>query len=1128
MSAQEIIESVLCNGASISQVDGNIRITDPDKRIVPEMLARIRDNKNEIIAFLKLLEPMDHSYPAIDPQASWEIQRYRASTSQKRMLFMEELAGNESYYNMPVVYEISGELNAVALQSACRLLVAIHDVLRSTCDEEHGEMYIQVQNSTDFTLQQVDLRNHRSVAEQSQTLLDQEINHRFNLRREWPFRVLLIREAVDEYKLCINIHHIAGDGWSAKRIIADLSCLYSACCGEENTPTDWPKPYPYSAFVAWQDRWLGSSACDQAKAYWLNLLNGAPDLHSLPTDFIRNSSVDVRGDHFHQPISLADLNQLNSEARRYGVTATILLQSLFSLFLSRYSGEQDIVFGTAVANRKPIEFSDTVGLFVNTLALRFRLNDQANLRSTIAQAIELNRHAQQHQSYPFDSLIEELNPVRGANFNPLVQIMLVMQEDAHKNLTLTQTHCKAMDNYQPVSKFDLTLHCCLDSARAGIRWEYRTSLFSSATIARMAASFATLIRSCFATPTESYLSLPMVTQASTELQQVHTNFEPPHPVHKLFEAWVHKTPDATALCIKDQILSYRELNCRATILAAQIAKRIKPGKRRVGIMMDRSEHLVIALLACFKAAAVYVPLDPTYPERRLAYMIEDAELDLILTRDIPFAKELIPELPTPLFDVNALINSAAEPSVVDNSSAETPAYIIYTSGSTGKPKGVLVNHSSLYYSLVENSKVMKFSPGDRMPTVGSQAFGVSLLEILLPLINGASVEIVERTQFSGIEDWIQATNQVTVLHAVPSLMRQWLDLVDGKQTKLYPHLRLLLVGGEPVPNELLARLSQWRDDVEVRELYGMTESAVVCASYTYSPETRVPYCIGLPHPHANFYVLNSRGVEQPVGVAGELYIGGLSLAQGYINNPLATAKAFVENHHGTRLYKTGDRVRRLACGRYEFLGRTDNQVNLRGVRLELGEIEAVASQVAGVEQAICHVLTVNDEPSVALYFVSREPEGAILQKVKVALTKHLPAYMQPAYVMAMESLPLNANGKIDRSQLQVPNRRSGAARPPVSDLEKSIAEIWKRCLGLDHIGVDQSFFELGGHSLLASRVATAIRQMFSVDFPLHAVFETPTIEACAALVQQAQNNKLRCALTQKHVSQDGLREHVSL
>lgn len=1126
MNAQEIVNAVIGCGGTIISNNGKLRVTDPSKCLGADVFSSIRDNKAEIIALLELLAPPNRPRLADASTSRLEVYRYRASAAQKRMLFMEELAGDVSYYNMPVAYHIRGEINVTALESACKLLAAVHDTLRSTCEEDQDDIFIQVQPSADFSLLQVDLRASENVLKRSQALILQEFNHRFDLRREWPFRVLLIREKDKEYKLCINTHHIAADGWSAKNIIGDLSSLYGICSGAEQSQTQWRKPYHYSDFVDWQENWLNSHEYEKARSYWLNQMKDAPHIHSFPVDFNRGSGIDVTGSCYQQKLSTDFINRINLGARAHGVTVSILLQTIFAIFLSRYSGERDIVFGTAAANRNPVEFSETVGLFVNTVPLRFRFEEQTSFQSVLEQAFDLNRSMQRHQSYPFDSLVDELKPVRGANFNPLVQIMLVMQEDAHKTLSLGNTECRVVDNYQLVSKFDLTLHCSINND-AELRWEYRSSLFTSETIERMANCFEVLVASCLSAPSTPFANLPIVPSGPTP-SLYSENTTPSIPVHKLFETFATNNPDAPALVTRGKQITYRELNDRANVLALEIAERTQSEQMRVGVLMDRSEHLIVSMLACFKAAAVYVPLDPSYPERRLSYMIEDADLDLILVRDTPNGNIFLDGMSTPVLDVTStkIVKNADNLSL--DLKPETTAYIIYTSGSTGKPKGVMVSHSSIYYSLRENSKLFDLRSSDQMPTVGSQAFGVSLLEMLLPLTNGGSILIVERKQLSGPEELIAVTNGVTVLHAVPSLMRQWLELVDGREQELYPHLRLLLVGGEPVPAELLARLSQWRPDVKVLELYGMTESAVVCASHTHNEQTRSPHCIGKPHPHVNFSVLNSHGAEQPIGVAGELHISGLSLAQGYINKPTATSKAFIENQSGVRLYKTGDRVRKLACGRYEFLGRIDNQVNLRGVRLELGEIEAVANQVDGVEQSVCNLVELNEEQCVALYVVTTAEEPEVRRKVRARLRDHLPVYMHPSFILAIGTMPLNVNGKIDRNQLPRPQNVTDDLLLPQSELENEIAEIWKKNLGVDRIGVDQSFFEIGGHSILASRMATTIRQRYAIEFPLHAVFETPTVRACALIVQQARNRQLKQALTRKQPVQDGNREKISL
>jgi amino acid adenylation domain-containing protein len=514
------------------------------------------------------------------------------------------------------------------------------------------------------------------------------------------------------------------------------------------------------------------------------------------------------------------------------------------------------------------------------------------------------------------------------------------------------------------------------------------------------------------------------------------------------------------------------------------------------------------MLAIYKVGATYVPLDPHYPSERMAFMLRDAGVALLLVGGTSDAT--LPQL-----DLRQLLATEAGADYPRRASPDLGAYIIYTSGSTGQPKGVLVTHANLYYALHANRAAMRLTAGDSLPTIGSQAFGVSLLEILLPLTSGGQVQLVTRAQVVDVEALVRVTDDVTVLHAVPSLMRRWLDVLEnGTDAIPYPRLRLLLVGGESVPASLLRRIKRWRPSVRVLALYGMTESAIVCSSFEASLTPAANFGIGKPYRHARFHVLGSAGQEQPDGVPGELHIGGLSIAAGYVGQPAMTAERFIASpfHPGERLYRSGDRVRRLADGSFEFLGRLDHQVSLRGARIELGEIETLANAVAGITQAVAHVA--GDDPVLVLFYTSPAPAGeqaGIVAALRAQMERRLPDYMRPSIVQHLPAFPLNPNGKVDRKKLPSPQAADTMAAP-ASDIERRLLAISHRLLERSDFGVTANFFEVGGHSLLATRMATGIRAEFGIDFPLAALFSSPTVRACGAVVEAKLKEKFAASM----------------
>ena len=1109
MNARHLVGLLYEKGAALAVEGGDLLIDAPENVLDEELLANIRAGKADIIALLHSLEAAHRAAPETLPRRAARPAAYScaASPAQRRMLFMEELSGRTSYYNMPVAYRIIGPLDGDALRLAFEGLLAKHDVLRSCYVQEGDGHMLRVTEPCAFDLREsapADLTEASLHA-----LLQEEANHVFDLARELPIRALLIALRPDEHVLAINIHHIAGDGWSARAIVADLSAGYRrALTGEVATAAASSASYQYADYIAWQEAWLASPARDQARAYWSEHLSGMPELHSLPTDFVRPGVQSVAGrTHIHRlDAGLATL--AGGLARRLRTTSFVLLQAIFAALLSRYSGEEDIVFGTAAANRAPAEFADTVGLFVNTLVLRHQAGDTQTFAESIAHAAAVSDDAFRHQQYPFDALVDELRPARSLGYSPLVQLMLVMQEGAAAALALPGTRTEQLPHKQNVAKFDLALHVYSDAGGWRLEWEYSSGLFRAESIAAMAAHFEKLLSACIDDPESRPADVPLV-EDSAPRDCGFATLPQPGCVHALFEAQAARRPEARALIEGDTSLSYRDLDAWAEQLAVRLTQAgARPGTR-VAVCMEKSSGLVAGMLAVFKVGAVYVPLDPHYPPERLAFMLADSGAPVMLVQDAAAAAKIDARV------MRVAVGSAdaAGEAPARAASGVEPgmgAYIIYTSGSTGNPKGVLVSHDALSQSLHANRARMRLTEDDSMPTIGSQAFGVSLLEILLPLTTGGAVRLIDKSIVMDMDRLIAQTDRVSVLHAVPSLMRQWLETLMVRNhagAAHYPDLRLLLVGGEPVPDTLLRKIRAWRPEVRLLELYGMTESAVVCCSYEPGADTAAYYCIGSPHPNAYFRVLNRCGQRQPVGVPGELHIGGPSLALEYINQPTLTAERFIDDpfHPGQRLYKTGDRVKELRDGNYEFLGRVDHQVSLRGARIELAEIEVQAMAVPGVRQAVAHVVELGGgEQTLVLRYVADAAgaNGAALAKaIRQALARRLPDYMRPAIVQAIEVFPLNPNGKVDRKRLPPPDAKGAAIKvAPRDEMEAALCAIWADVLQADVVGIHDNFFELGGHSLMAVKLIERQRQSgYRTD--IRALFDTPTVAGIAAILR---------------------------
>jgi amino acid adenylation domain-containing protein len=803
-------------------------------------------------------------------------------------------------------------------------------------------------------------------------------------------------------------------------------------------------------------------------------------------------------------------DKIKSTAQQQNTSVFHLLQSIFAGFMARYSDEDDLVIGSVYANRTPSVFMNTIGMFANTIPFRYKLDDNTDIAHLINSTKTQHNQAVRHQQFSFEMMLEGLNIERDPSYNPLLQVQFVLQENSLENFTLNGLDVEAINNAQAVAKFDFSVHVYVNKDDVTIQWEFNTNLLSKQSVLTNLEHFLGFaefyIDNQFGKVLHYQFDKPSVGNDVCK-----SNFDDYISNPQLIEQYGITQGDAIAVREGDKSLSYSQLIEQGNrFIAGLQAQGVQFGER-VAVYMDKSIEQVIAMYAVMRAGYCYVPLDPSYPQERLAYICDNADAKVLVhgANLVPNA-DIARKIPLLVFE--SLTDTSNEPQL-KNLNEEQPAYIIYTSGSTGKPKGVVVPHGSIYYSLQANRKVCNFTAQDRMPTIGSQAFGVSLLETFMPLIAGGTVQTLTKPEVADTSALIATTQDVTVMHMVPSLMAQWLDQIQTSNAH-YPNLRLLLVGAEPVPPILLARLKAWREDVVVRVLYGMTESSVVSSSYLSHEHDGNVYSIGQPHPNMQFYTMNRFGVPQPVGVVGELYVGGLSLATQYVGLPEQTQDKFIEHKLlQQRLYKTGDRARLMSSGHFEFLGRVDDQVSLRGIRIETGEIESLVNQIADVKKCIAHVVALNNGDSkFALYYTKYGAcdKSSIEASIKAVLAKDIPESMRPSIFVELESFPHNPNGKVDRKKLPKPTS-SAQYVAPTTESEQYLHTLWCNMLELEKTSVVDSFFELGGHSLMATKVINKINENYAINLPLKRFFEASTIRQCAIVIDEEVQ---KCLLSQ--------------
>jgi amino acid adenylation domain-containing protein len=851
--------------------------------------------------------------------------------------------------------------------------------------------------------------------------------------------------------------------------------------------------------------------------YWKARLTGAPALE-LPTDSPRSAVASFRGDiqHFSLPPDL--VSELKELSRRENVTLFMTLAAAFQVLLQRYSGQDDIVMGTLGTGRSRLEPEGFNGLSTNTLVLRANLSGNPSFRALLAQVREVTLGAYAHQYLPFDKLVEALSLPRGRNLHPLFQVMFIVRSVANDKLQVNEIAPELLKAHTETAQFDLIL----DLSETPQGWEgslgYAADLFEAATVARLIGHFQTLLEGIIARPEARLSELPLLTESErrqllVEWNDTQAGYPKDKCIHQLFEEQVARSPDAIALIFKDQRLSYQALNRKANQLAHYLKSLGVGPDTLVAVNMDRSIDLVISLLAIIKAGGAYVPLDPTYPPQRLTFMLDDAKAQVILTHSSlvtqfqDYASQLV------CFD-KFWINLDQEntDNLRCNTSPSNLAYVIYTSGSTGQPKGVMVPHKALVNHMLWMQDAFPLAHNDKVLQKTPFGFDASVWEFFAPIISGAQLILAEPEMHKDASMLVHAIKEqaITVVQFVPSI----LDILkDCPELCECTNLKRVFCGGEALNNNLLQSLFA-KLDISICNLYGPTE-ACIDATYWHCNKnfnsSVVP--IGRPIYNTEIYILDPHLQPVPIGVIGEIYIGGDGLARGYLNRPELTAEKFISHSFNkdrqTRLYKTGDLARYLPDGTIEFLGRIDSQVKVRGFRIELGEIESVLELHTQIRDGAVGVYEpVPGDKRLVAYLVAQGGAAPALSELQDFLKQQLPEFMIPSAFVFLDELPLTPNGKLDRNALPMPdmNRQELDVDfiAPRSQVEKALAEIWCDVLRVNRAGIHDNFFDLGGQSLLATQVITRVSGQLSVEIPLATLFEMPTIADLAKLIENTR------------------------
>jgi amino acid adenylation domain-containing protein len=1043
------------------------------------------------------------------------------SFAQQRLWFLDQLEPENSFYNVPRAIRLRGNLNVEALHLALTELVRRHEVLRTSIALIDGQPMQIIAEQATLELPIIDLSSLTESERQTEglRLATAEARRPFNLSHAPILRTNLLRLSSDEHILLLTTHHIASDLRSAFILFQELGALYKAY--SSNEPSPLPElPIQYVDYAVWQRDWLQGEVLESQLSYWRRQLDGAPSMLELPTDRPRPAAQSFGGAHQELILPAGISNSLRALGREEGMTLFMTLLAAFQVLLSRYSGQQDIVVGSPIAGRTRVEAEGLVGFFVNTLVLRTDLHGNPSFRELLKRVKEVALGAYSHQDVPFEKLVEELQPERTLSHTPLFQVMFLVQQSARTALQLSGLQLNWLEVEAGTANFDLSLGIFEKGDELHCSLEYKTDLFEETTIKRMLSHFQSLLEGVVANPQQRLSNIALLSSQEREQLLVEWNgtqkyYEKDRCLHQLFEEQAASTPDAIALVCEEEQLTYRELNRRANQLAHYLRRSGVGAEVLVGIMVERSIEMVVGLLGILKSGGAYVPFDPTYPPERLGFMVEDAQVSVLLTQE-----RLLERVPRDVKGVVSLdggwqqIGQESEQNLDSKVTAENAAYVIYTSGSTGKPKGVLGLHRASLNRFSWMWQRFPFEANDVCCQKTSLSFVDSIWEIFGPMLKGIQLVIIRDEDLKDPYRLVQslADRQVTRIVLVPSLLRVILDAFPDLQQRV-PSLKLWVVSGEALPVELSQRFGTSMPESVLINLYGSSEVTADVTCYDTRKGNLLP-CVPIGRPIANTqaYILDAHLQPVPVGVAGHLYIGGDNLARGYLRRPDLTVERFIadpfSNQRGARLYMTGDMARYLPGGEIAYLGRSDYQVKIRGQRVELGEIESALSMHEAVSQSLVVSREEADDTRLVAYVATAGEKGSpTVSDLRTHLKNILPEYMIPASFVFLDKLPLTPNGKVDRQSLPEPDQSrpelEKVYQAPCTPVEEILAAIWSKLLRVEQVGIDDNFFELGGHSLLGAQVIARVRDEFRVELPLRALFELPTVAALAKRIEIA-------------------------
>jgi amino acid adenylation domain-containing protein/thioester reductase-like protein len=1090
---------------------------------VEERLSRLSSGKTELLRLLveeRFREAQRiRRFPR--PDGADRV-RLPTSWAQERLWFIDHLEGASAAYHVRLAMRLRGSLNQDALQKALDSLVQRHEVLRTVFVGDEGEPWQEVAAGGRFALRVIDLSDcdPREREEQLRRQKIEEAEEPFDLSVGPLIRGRLLRLAAEEHVLLITMHHIVSDGWSVGVLIREFAQLYRAFREGRGDPLE-PLPIRYADYAQWQRHWLQGEVLNKQLSYWRTRLEGAAPQLELPTDRARAVVQSYRGGIIRGTLDANLSAQLKALAKRHDMTLFMVLYLGWAMLLSRLSGQQDVVIGTPVANRQRSELEGLIGFFVNTLVLRLRVQDDVQLVELIDQVREVTLGAFDHQDTPFEQVVDALQPERSLSRNPLFQVMFVLQNAPKGELELPGLAVTPEQSVNNTSQFDLLLSMAELGDRIVAELIYAADLFDRETVERWMACFQALLKSMTEAAGARVGELPILPESERirviELFNATKHAYPENKlVHELFEEQAERTPDAVALLYEGQSLTYSELNSKANQLARYLLNEGVRPDELVGVCVGRSLEMVVALLGILKAGGAYVPLDPNYPIERLQYMLESSAPNVVLTHSelralLPGTKARHVALDTQLREIAGYIEENLRVAELGLTSRNL-VYVIYTSGSTGRPKGTAMSHRSMINLIEWHRRTFRVLEGCRVQQFAALSFDVAFQEIFSTLCTGGTLVLLPewvRRDAMALTEFL-SRNDIQRLF-VPPLMLQTLAEYSGAMATHPERLQDVITAGEqlhisPQISEFFGQLRGCR----LHNHYGPTETHVVtaltlpaaCETWPASPS------IGRPISNTQIYVLNGHLQPMPVGVPGEIYIGGAGVARGYLRQPELTVNRFIDSPFSAvphdRLYKSGDLGRWRADGTLDYLGRTDDQVKIRGYRIELADVEAQLARHAQVKEVV--VVAREDVPGekrLVAYLTHQGPTRPTQEELRTHAKALLPEFMIPSAFVVLNSFPVTQNGKLDRRSLPAPDPEACVSQQyeaPQGPVEQALADLWQELLGVQRVGRHDNFFELGGHSLLALKALFKINQRFGSALKGIDVYKSPTVLELAARI----------------------------